>query len=978
MTPHRCFSHELANKYQALGYWEPLTLGGHLDALSRRFAQNTALVEGEKQLTYGNLAQKVNELASGFLNLGIRKTDNVVVQLPNSISFVTACFALFKIGAVPIMAMPPHREAELEGIFELAKPTAYIIPETYLGFDYEEMAKGLLERHPGVKYLIRDSADQEIFTRNNLASAPLQIDPPSPADTALLLLSGGTTGTPKLIPRTHADYAYNARASAQKCLMNENSVYLAVLPVAHNFPLACPGILGTLFSGGTVVLSRTTSPDEALPLIEKHGVTITALVPAMVNLWLQVLEWEETDLGSLELLQVGGSPLDDTLARQIMPRMGCTLQQVFGMAEGLLCYTDPNDPKDVIISCQGRPLSAHDEIRIVNGDGNDVPPGECGELLVRGPYTIQGYYRAPEQNLRDFTPDGFYRSGDTVMMTAAGNIVVKGRIKEQINRAGEKIVASEIESCLNRYPGVTSSALIGIPDDALGERSCAFVVPNGDPISLTELHAHLKTLGVARYKMPDQLETIDALPLTSVGKIDKKKLLGQVYDRGKRTVIEARLPSDADPLTFTCRLIESLSPETYLLYENKGEWSLGIGVDAMITLDSRHTRLSRHGNTQIFETGPLARTLDQAMAALPYDGWRAYGTADFELSFQNFGLEPPEGNDPLLTLFIPEAEVRLDDQGLLLRALTPERLATLSDQVRALCPDNGETCDLPTPPCRCEAIPQINTHHCDTYKKIVSCAVAEIQAPRYQKVILSRKIPLERRIDMTASFIAGRQANTPARSFILKIGAFEAAGFSPETVVEVSADGIVSTQPLAGTRATGNGAEEEIQLREELLTDAKEIAEHAISIKLAFEEMQQVCDPDTISLSDFMTIARRGTVQHLASRLKGRLKQDCNPWHAFTALFPAVTASGIPKRESIQAIRRHEKEPRELYSGCVMTVDQDGTMDAALVLRSFYQNSDIAWLRAGAGIVNLSRPDRELEETCEKLRSVSKQIVYSK
>ncbi|MEH0020153.1 MAG: salicylate synthase [Desulfobacter sp.] len=976
MTPHRCFSDDLADKYQSLGYWESLTLGEHLDNWSRKYQQKTALVEGKTRFTYGHLSQKVNELAAGFLNLGIRKQDHVVIQLPNSISFVTACFALFKIGAVPIMAMPPHREAELDGIFELAQPTAYIIPETYLGFNYEEMAKGLLERHPCVKHLIIDSAGQDLFNRNSLAPTLVDIDPPSPTDTALLLLSGGTTGTPKLIPRTHADYAYNARASALKCGMNEDSVYLAVLPVAHNFPLACPGIIGTLFSGGTIVLSRTTSPDEALPLIEKERVTITALVPAMVNLWLQVMAWEETDLTSLQLLQVGGSPLDDTLARQIMPAMGCTLQQVFGMAEGLLCYTDPKDPEDIILSCQGKPLSPHDDIRILDDDGKEVPPGETGELLVRGPYTIHGYYRAPEQNRKDFTPDGFYRSGDAVMMTRDGNIVVKGRIKEQINRAGEKIVASEIESCLNTYPGISNCALIGVPDDTLGERSCAFVIPAGAPVSLPEVHDHLETLGIARYKMPDQLETIDALPLTSVGKIDKKKLLHLVDGEKQKTLPEARLALKTDPLSFACRLIEALSPDTYLLYENQGEWSLGIGVDALITVDSQHIRVTREGNTQVFKNNGLAQTMEQALASLPYSGWRAYGTADFELSYLNFGLEIPQRNSTLLTLFVPKAELRLDSKSALVRAVNRAELEHLSAELKALSADKEAASLLRRAASKSTDIPEINTHRCGIYKKIVACAVAEIEAPEYQKVILSRKVPLERKVDMTASFIAGRQANTPARSFILKMEDFSAAGFSPETVVEVSADGIVSTQPLAGTRSTGSGVEEEIQLKEDLLTDSKEIAEHAISIKLAYEEMQQVCDPDAIFLGDFMTIARRGTVQHLASRLKGRLKKGCNSWDAFTALFPAVTASGIPKRESIRAIGRHEEEPRGLYSGCVMTIDQDGTMDAALVLRSFFQNSETAWLRAGAGIVNLSTPERELEETCEKLRSVSRQIVY--
>ncbi|MBI9090219.1 MAG: salicylate synthase [Desulfobacterium sp.] len=980
MESNTCFSIEAAQKYEALGYWEPLTLGEHLKEWSRQFKNRTALVEGDKRLTYSEFHQKVNALAAGFVHMGITKGDNVVVQLPNSISFVVTLFAMFRIGAVPVLAMPAHREAELAGIFEIAKPTAYIIPETYLGFNYVNMARGLLEKYSSVKYLLKDSIDQDIFTRNGLVLKSLNVEFPSHRDMAVLLLSGGTTGTPKLIPRTHADYAYNAKMSAQKCCMDLNSVYLAVLPIAHNFPLACPGIIGTFFSGGKVVLSRTTSYDEAFPLIEREKVTITAVVPAMASLWLQALEWDTTDISSLELLQIGGSTLDENLARQIMPMMKCRLQQVFGMAEGLVCYTDLRDDDHTIMTCQGKPLSVHDEIKIVDENGDEVKKGETGELLVRGPYTIRGYYRAFEQNQKDFTRDGFYKSGDTVSFTDDGNLCVKGRIKEQINRAGEKIVAAEIETHLNSYPGIKDSALVAVPDEHLGERSCAFVISDRQDIPLPRIHDYFRTLGIAGFKMPDQLEFIDFWPLTSVGKIDKKKLLSLVLEKEKRSYYETRLPFNHDPLFTACRLIEVVPHDNYLLYENKEEWSLGLGIDSLLKVDFKNTILETPNKTHVFENNDLSRTLEKALSGLPYEDWRGYGTADFELSYHNHRIEFPNPDKTLLKLFIPKAEIRFSNGEVLLRALEKQDLKDLEvilGSIVSKCPKVINTTDLGQ---KIEDwasdIPEINTCNSETYKDIVRCAVEEIREPQYQKVILSRKIPLNREIDMVASYFAGRNANTPARSYILKIGDFKAAGFSPETLVEVDENRIVSTQPLAGTRSIGTDDQEEIKLREELLNNSKEIAEHAVSIKLAFEEMRQVCDKDSISLSDFMTIARRGTVQHLASRLNGKLKEGYNPWHAFNALFPAVTATGIPKKESIQAIDKYETDPRGLYSGCVITYDVHGKMDAALVLRSFFQEGQKAWLRAGAGIVDLSDPARELEETCEKLRSVSNQIVY--
>ena len=970
-------------EYEELGYWQKITLGEHLENWALEYKNRIAIVDEGIEFTYWGLNKKVDELASGLLNMGIKKGDNAVVQLPNSASFIITCFALLKIGCVPVLSMPAHREAELEGIFSLAEPVAYFITDNYLGFNYTEMAKGLVSRHPSVKFLITDTINSNGLKLSEISGQQVEMDGPSYKDIAFLLLSGGTTGTPKLIPRIHTHYAFNAMESAKRCQLNKDSVYLAVLPIAHNFPLSCPGILGTFSVGGKVVLSKTTSFDEAFPLIEKEKVTITALVPAIANLWLQAVEWDDSDLSSLVLVQVGGSPLDEKLALKVMTMLKCKLQQVFGMAEGLLCYTSPDDSKEAVLATQGKPLSIHDEVRIVDENGNEVPNGEFGELMVRGPYTIKGYYKAPEQNLKDFTKDGFYKSGDKVRITSDGNIQVRGRIKEQINRAGEKIMASEIESYLNSHPDIQDSSLVPVKDETFGERSCAFIISENRDLKLSHIHEFFKTLGIARYKMPDQLEFIDFWPLTSIGKVDKRKLSKIVDDKEEKQFgeyFEFALEFDADPIFTACQIIETDFYDEYLFYENKNDLSLGMGVDSMLVTSSENTILKTGNKTHTFENKDLSETIDKALSFIPYKDWRAYGTANFELSKYNYKIGYTTFENELLKLFIPKAEVRFSKKTLLLRALEKNVLERLKSLVESILNKNQEKSIKTDLDQRIlmqkNTIPEISTHNSENYKKIVKAAVAEIKEPQYQKVILSRKIPLSHEIDLVASYVAGRRANTPARSFLLNLGDIKAAGFSPETVVEVDENRIVSTQPLAGTRAMGSDTVEEIELRKELLNDSKEIAEHAISIKLAFDEMLQVCDGDSIILSDFMTIAKRGTVQHIASRLRGKLKATCNPWHAFKALFPAVTATGIPKRESILAIGKYETEKRNLYSGCVMTYDSNGRMDAALVLRSFFQKSDKAWLHAGAGIVDMSEPSRELEETCEKLRSVSNQIVY--
>jgi yersiniabactin salicyl-AMP ligase len=525
---------KIYKRYEELGLWEHLSLGEHLREWAKKYKDKIAIIEGDKRLTYMEFDLKVDQLSIKFINMGIKKGDRVVVQLPNTISFVVNCFALFRVGAIPILALPANREHELDGIFELAQPLAYIIPESYLRFDYRNMAHSLAEKNPCVKNIIVDDNNLSGLSGHDSNNVSLNYLQPSYRDTAFLLLSGGTTGTPKLIPRTHSGYIYNVKIAAKRCRLNSESIYLTVLPSAHNFPFGNPGILGTLSVGGKVVMCRTSSCDEVFPLIEKEKVTITALVPALMNLWLEVLEWDDSyDISSLKIVQVGGAMLGENVARRIVSEMSFKLQQVYGIAEGLICCTSLDDSDDIICSCQGRALSEYDEMKIVDENGEEVENGSYGELLVRGPYTIRGYYKLPEQNSKSFTEDGYYRTGDKAKITLDGNIQLGGRIKEQINRAGEKIMPSEVEFCLCMHSDINEAAVIGVPDEDLGERSYAYLITEGRKLKNIEIHEFLKGVGLAQYKIPDQIEYIDFWPLTNVGKINKQRLREMVLENNK-------------------------------------------------------------------------------------------------------------------------------------------------------------------------------------------------------------------------------------------------------------------------------------------------------------------------------------------------------------------------------------------------------------------------------------------------------------
>ncbi|TDB76024.1 (2,3-dihydroxybenzoyl)adenylate synthase [Micromonospora sp. KC723] len=521
---------ELSERYVERGYWDGRTLGRLLRDWTAAHGRRLALVAGEQRLTYRQLDERADRMAAGLADLGIRAGDRVLVQLPNTGSFPPLLFALARIGAVAVLTLPAHRFTEISHLAKLSGAVAYVIADEVAGFDYRQLAGQVTAHAPELRHVLVDGEPGPYTALASVDAPPREFAEPDPADIALLLVSGGTTGVPKLIPRTHNDYGYNARASAEVCELDRDTVYLACLPIAHNFPLACPGMLGTFSVGGTVVLSPSPAPDDAFPLIEAEGVTHTALVPPLIPLWIETAAWDPADLSTLEILQAGGSKLSAELARRIPDALGCRVQQVFGMAEGLLNYTRGDDDEDTVVSTQGRPMCPDDELRVVDADGADVASGEVGELLVRGPYTLRGYYRAPEVNATAFTPDGYYTTGDLVRALPSGHLVVEGRVKDTIDRNGESVSGEEIESHLHAHPLIDRCAAVGVPDGAEGQLICVALRPpaGATPPELADVRAFLLERGVAAFKLPDLLAVVDDLPLTAIGKIDKRALAAAV------------------------------------------------------------------------------------------------------------------------------------------------------------------------------------------------------------------------------------------------------------------------------------------------------------------------------------------------------------------------------------------------------------------------------------------------------------------
>ncbi|WP_372659663.1 (2,3-dihydroxybenzoyl)adenylate synthase, partial [Hydrogenophaga sp.] len=418
---------------------------------------------------------------------------------------------------------------------QLSQATCCVYPDRLGDFEFAPVIERVQAETPSLKLrLVLGQAGPGEHSLTDLIERPatlprsaldaVQIDPTDPC---IFQLSGGTTGIPKLIPRTNNDYAYNSKVASEVAGVSGDSVLLLVLPIAHNLPLACPGIQGFMFNGAKVVLHANTRPNEMFALIQKHGVTHVKVVPALLIRLINDPSIGDFELGSVQQIQSGGQRMQpETRLRTRQLFKNAFVQENFGMSEGLLMFVRKGDSEEALMETCGRPVCADDEVKLIDDDGQEVPDGEVGELACRGPYTLRGYYGVPEYNARQFTPDGFYRSGDLMRKhVASGNYIVEGRKKDLINRGGEKISAEEVENLILMHPAVQNVACVPMPDPAMGEKMCAFVVLKaGQALTLPDLVAFLQTHEIAKFKLPERLEVLPDFPVSTFGKVSKKAL----------------------------------------------------------------------------------------------------------------------------------------------------------------------------------------------------------------------------------------------------------------------------------------------------------------------------------------------------------------------------------------------------------------------------------------------------------------------
>jgi 2,3-dihydroxybenzoate-AMP ligase len=535
------FPAEFANRYRAAGLWKDQTLSQALESTAAADPTRPALVTAALTWTYGDLLTKVNNVAAGLLTAGLEPGDRVLLQLSNSAQAVSAWYGLLKAGLVPVCTLAIHREHEIRQIGHKTGAVAHLIQTDFPGYDLNALARAMRDDLPSMRTLITagQPGDQTPETAVRIedlekrAAAPGELaqlgriqDSIDLDKAAVLQLSGGTTGTPKIIPRLHPDYWYNGLAAAQWWGLGPDDRLAFALPIAHNAGIA-NALLGA-HSVGAALLLATPQPDQLLPLMAEHGATWLLTPPGVMRDYLDDHRFDAA-FRSVRSCVLTAAPVSQELFDEIQGR-GLAVTQAFGMTEGLFLFTPPGSSDLLRATTVGVPISAHDEVRLLEpGTESLVEDGQAGELCVRGPYSIRGYLAEPERNAEAFTSDGFYRSGDLAVKVTIGGehgYALAGRSKDLINRGGEKINAEEIETLLAHHPDVIEVALVAFPDPRLGERACAFVVtrPGAPTPTVETFRDYLDSSGVAKFKWPERVESIESLPRTNIGKIQKRTL----------------------------------------------------------------------------------------------------------------------------------------------------------------------------------------------------------------------------------------------------------------------------------------------------------------------------------------------------------------------------------------------------------------------------------------------------------------------
>lgn len=529
------YKREDAQRYNDRRWWLGLTWGDLFDKATDIYPDREALVDDTRRFTYRELRDNVDRLAASFISLGIGQGDFVLLQLPNWNEFIISFFALQKAGARTVLLIARHGRSEINYLSELTQPKAWIVPESYGKINYEPLIADIRKDHACIEHVILVRAKQKAGylnledlirtgVRDEASLRMIEERRPDPMELSLILPTGGSTGLPKAVPRTHNDFITNVEYHSRPWEITSEDTLLTVAPVSHGQGMLC-GVGPAFLNYAKYVLIDSTRPEDICSVIEREKITALPTVPVLIQRLVNLEGLQKYDLRSLEKIYSGGAPSSPELVKAVYERLGCKFVNAYGSTEGPSAMTNLYDDMNTICTTVGRKDCPYTDFRVINQYGEEVPPGTEGELVTKGPTIFTGYFKSPEDNAQIFTKDGYYKTGDLAKIDGSGIITLTGRIKETILRGGETISAIGIERLISSHPDVADVAVIGMPDKDLGERICAYVVRKaGTAITHEELVAHLKGLGASVMQLPERTEFVESIPTTGVGKADKKIL----------------------------------------------------------------------------------------------------------------------------------------------------------------------------------------------------------------------------------------------------------------------------------------------------------------------------------------------------------------------------------------------------------------------------------------------------------------------
>jgi non-ribosomal peptide synthetase component E (peptide arylation enzyme) len=524
-----------AEKYTRLRWWPGLTFGDLLDKAADIYPDKEAFVDGRSRLTFSEAREKTDRLAIALMDLGIAPQDRVLVQVPNWNEFVFAYFAVQKIGAIAVLLIDRYRPYEIGHLIQITGATAWIVPETYKKTGYLPIVEDVLRAHPGMKKVILARSEgrgafpgmeglirEAKRDRANLDRlAGLR---PDPDQVSHMGPTGGTTGLPKVVPRTHNSLICGMEYVARAWEMDIHDISLLAGPIGHDLTFTKAFCVSLLTLGKSVFLD-SMDPSDICKTVEREKVTAIAWVPTLAKRLIDFDRLKDYDLSSLRKMHCGGGMSLPEIVRGVKGRLGCDFFNAYGGTEGQSTLTRSGDSVETVLHTVGRPTCPYDTYKVVGPGGAELPSNTAGELLVKGPGVFTGYFRAPEENAEAFDRQGFFRTGDLARIDEKGYVTLSGRIKEMINRGGESISATEIERLIISHPDVALVAVVPMPDPDLGERICAYVQPRpGSAPTFQAILDHLKGQKASVLHLPERIEFVEAMPLTKTEKVDKKFL----------------------------------------------------------------------------------------------------------------------------------------------------------------------------------------------------------------------------------------------------------------------------------------------------------------------------------------------------------------------------------------------------------------------------------------------------------------------